>query len=125
MSARPPRSRRLPKVAFVLVLTAMAGVILYAIFQNSDWKIPEGAKSLKNPVVTSPDALRAARDLYRDECAHCHGDTGRSEEHTSELQSRGHLVCRLLLEKKKTKKTRLPIHISMLHVMLEHRQLVS
>src|SRR5690625_5760465 len=28
-------------------------------------------------------------------------DTVRSEEHTSELQSRGHLVCRLLLEKKK------------------------
>src|SRR5690625_7089597 len=28
----------------------------------------------------------------------------RSEEHTSELQSRGHLVCRLLLEKKKIKK---------------------
>src|SRR5690625_3203958 len=27
---------------------------------------------------------------------------GRSEEHTSELQSRGHLVCRLLLEKKQT-----------------------
>src|SRR2546422_8758217 len=27
--------------------------------------------------------------------------TGRSEEHTSELQSRLHLVCRLLLEKKK------------------------
>src|SRR5690625_6892791 len=26
--------------------------------------------------------------------------SGRSEEHTSELQSRGHLVCRLLLEKK-------------------------
>src|SRR5439155_23232471 len=35
------------------------------------------------------------------------GGTGilahRSEEHTSELQSRGHLVCRLLLEKKKKK----------------------
>src|SRR5439155_17514007 len=28
----------------------------------------------------------------------------RSEEHTSELQSRGHLVCRLLLEKKKKNK---------------------
>src|SRR5690625_6495157 len=28
-------------------------------------------------------------------------DITRSEEHTSELQSRGHLVCRLLLEKKK------------------------
>src|SRR2546422_4878377 len=31
----------------------------------------------------------------------------RSEEHTSELQSRLHLVCRLLLEKKKKKKTSL------------------
>src|SRR5207253_4328035 len=30
-------------------------------------------------------------------------DVVRSEEHTSELQSRGHLVCRLLLEKKKKK----------------------
>src|SRR5690625_6783747 len=30
--------------------------------------------------------------------------TGRSEEHTSELQSRGHLVCRLLLEKNKYSK---------------------
>src|SRR5690625_7336365 len=29
------------------------------------------------------------------------GSRTRSEEHTSELQSRGHLVCRLLLEKKK------------------------
>src|SRR6266508_5887665 len=33
----------------------------------------------------------------------------RSEEHTSELQSRGHLVCRLLLEKKKTNEPRLLI----------------
>src|SRR5690625_6920017 len=31
------------------------------------------------------------------------GGAARSEEHTSELQSRGHLVCRLLLEKKKQK----------------------
>src|SRR5690554_7390910 len=31
------------------------------------------------------------------------GVVGRSEEHTSELQSRPHLVCRLLLEKKKYK----------------------
>src|SRR2546422_7577512 len=41
--------------------------------------------------------------------ARARGDTGpfRSEEHTSELQSRLHLVCRLLLEKKKnnTEKT--------------------
>src|SRR5690625_6036045 len=36
----------------------------------------------------------------------------RSEEHTSELQSRGHLVCRLLLEKKKyNKKKTMLCHI--------------
>src|SRR5690625_5864119 len=33
----------------------------------------------------------------------------RSEEHTSELQSRGHLVCRLLLEKKRKKQTHKPL----------------
>src|SRR5439155_26642350 len=36
---------------------------------------------------------------------HERGSPPRSEEHTSELQSRGHLVCRLLLEKKKKDKT--------------------
>src|SRR3712207_3619303 len=35
---------------------------------------------------------------------------GRSEEHTSELQSRQYLVCRLLLEKKKTRRRRLVPH---------------
>src|SRR5437870_10489839 len=34
--------------------------------------------------------------------AHRRHGCNRSEEHTSELQSRGHLVCRLLLEKKKS-----------------------
>src|SRR5438552_9952239 len=34
------------------------------------------------------------------------GGTTRSEEHTSELQSPDHLVCRLLLEKKKTRRER-------------------
>src|SRR5258708_22471485 len=33
-------------------------------------------------------------------------EAARSEEHTSELQSPDHLVCRLLLEKKKNKETR-------------------
>src|SRR5437870_9804812 len=36
----------------------------------------------------------------------------RSEEHTSELQSRGHLVCRLLLEKKKLISQLRTIHTS-------------
>src|SRR3712207_8292575 len=37
--------------------------------------------------------------------------SGRSEEHTSELQSRQYLVCRLLLEKKKNKTLFLTPHI--------------
>src|SRR5947209_12200974 len=49
--------------------------------------------------VAEADDILAARsgiaELFMD----------RSEEHTSELQSRQYLVCRLLLEKKKTKKT--------------------
>src|SRR5207244_11884779 len=42
--------------------------------------------------------LRDHRHRRRPDLAHLH----RSEEHTSELQSPDHLVCRLLLEKKKT-----------------------
>src|SRR5207253_9399186 len=44
------------------------------------------------------EALRAANRI-----AFGRDTIPRSEEHTSELQSRGHLVCRLLLEKKKRK----------------------
>src|SRR2546425_9028228 len=42
------------------------------------------------------------------------GESGRSEEHTSELQSLAYLVCRLLLEKKKNDQTteRQPLFIS-------------
>src|SRR5438105_6525951 len=42
----------------------------------------------------------------------------RSEEHTSELQSRVDLVCRLLLEKKKTKRTDLHVATQYGHIDL-------
>src|SRR3712207_7154693 len=47
-----------------------------------------------NPLILSPD----------------HTLTNRSEEHTSELQSRQYLVCRLLLEKKKNQPPQLCPH---------------
>src|SRR3989449_8169490 len=58
----------------------------------------------------APAHLREGRDADRHPVQHAAGHIGldlapgnrRSEEHTSELQSRLHLVCRLLLEKKKT-----------------------
>src|SRR3989442_2895715 len=46
--------------------------------------------------------------------------SARSEEHTSELQSRPHLVCRLLLEKKKPNE-RLPPNAATVHVSPQAR----
>src|SRR5690625_7032213 len=50
-----------------------------------------------NPHVMPQTIERHLLGVTRDQLA---GTLMRSEEHTSELQSRGHLVCRLLLEKK-------------------------
>src|SRR3989442_827775 len=50
--------------------------------------------------ITLPYSLCFARPTGAVRC-HPRSSPGRSEEHTSELQSRPHLVCRLLLEKKK------------------------
>src|SRR2546422_3190388 len=54
----------------------------------------------------------------------CSISSRRSEEHTSELQSRLHLVCRLLLEKKK-KSMILALRRNLLSVQLELPLLVS
>src|SRR5438552_12530522 len=58
---------------------------------------PDLRKGVRQVVVVLADGLGTAQ--LRALCAA--GDTPRSEEHTSELQSPDHLVCRLLLEKKK------------------------
>src|SRR5439155_16405477 len=57
-------------------------------------------RSAGRPTVSSHTAARGRRSTV----ARSRTSPARSEEHTSELQSRGHLVCRLLLEKKKKKK---------------------
>src|SRR5690625_6861322 len=61
--------------------------------------------------ASGPDLLADVERLraltitaYTDPDAGAFAEAERSEEHTSELQSRGHLVCRLLLEKKKDEK---------------------
>src|SRR2546422_7417454 len=54
----------------------------------------------KGSTAESPSSTKAAR------CGGRRSRHPRSEEHTSELQSRLHLVCRLLLEKKKKIKTK-------------------
>src|SRR2546422_7596905 len=71
-------------------------------------------RSLKVELAMEVNRILGERGLAQDRAAKLLGirqphvsDLVRSEEHTSELQSRLHLVCRLLLEKKKKKKTRL------------------
>src|SRR5438034_5376176 len=53
-----------------------------------------------------PSPLRERRGTNTKSGPHRKAPAGRSEEHTSELQSHSDLVCRLLLEKKKKKKTK-------------------
>src|SRR2546422_931350 len=57
--------------------------------------------SERQRVVTPPARSRGRLDLAEEALDPGGRDGSRSEEHTSELQSRLHLVCRLLLEKKK------------------------
>src|SRR2546429_5766809 len=94
MIRRPPRSTLFPyttlfrslygvKPSDALTYCAMSLVLLVVAFLAS--AAPAYRAAQTDPMTT----LR----------------TQRSEEHTSELQSRLHLVCRLLLEKKKKHKT--------------------
>src|SRR5690625_6561125 len=55
--------------------------------------------SITLPVVAMGTAIATTGAKFDDQLSTVQAVT-RSEEHTSELQSRGHLVCRLLLEKK-------------------------
>src|SRR2546422_4398740 len=73
------------------------------------WTVVREAGQPSPRKLDSPEAVvELARDLFRDQdddrehfWAILLNAQNRSEEHTSELQSRLHLVCRLLLEKKK------------------------
>src|SRR3712207_8789618 len=88
MIRRPPRSTLFPYTTlFRSPLGALLALDLVA-----------GAVDL----VLQPLAARGQREDRPQRGGRKHaGDQDRSEEHTSELQSRQYLVCRLLLEKKK------------------------
>src|SRR6478672_13757504 len=63
------------------------------------------------PISTSRRPSRTAPPRHRTEArARSRGRPRRSEEHTSELQSRSDLVCRLLLEKKKKQQAHVSQH---------------
>src|SRR5437870_8262179 len=90
----------------VLSVTCCLVVILFFLFFFNDTATTEiYTLSLHDalPIWDNRDRPLLDRQHRRDRTPDVDpAVVARSEEHTSELQSRGHLVCRLLLEKKKT-----------------------
>src|SRR2546429_6319920 len=91
MIRRPPRSTLFPYTT---------------LFRSKVSREPSGLKAdvLQNPLEVRSRTVRGRIERsIRPRTVRLRTSSGfRSEEHTSELQSRLHLVCRLLLEKKKT-----------------------
>src|SRR3712207_9020706 len=98
MIRRPPRSTLFPYTTLFRSHTSIRA-------RNSSLLIP-GVYPPLGLGVTSPSASqRGVVEPFCVFCVLCVAPPGlrkRSEEHTSELQSRQYLVCRLLLEKKKS-----------------------
>src|SRR3712207_7292421 len=90
MIRRPPRSTLFP---YTTLFRSREQLV-------RDWWQAAGRGGLEGALIL---AHRRAdvRDLNERARRLMHADGRRSEEHTSELQSRQYLVCRLLLEKKK------------------------
>src|SRR3989442_10978955 len=85
MIRRPPRSTLFPYTTLFRSHDQAREVVSRAAFL--------GARAGAHQLAAGRDQFQRQR----------RADAHRSEEHTSELQSRPHLVCRLLLEKKKIK----------------------
>src|SRR3712207_7848427 len=92
MIRRPPRSTLFPYTTLFRSIAARRGRV------GADGALPQ--QQLERP-VQGPDPQRVRRGgADRDNRPFETGGLLRSEEHTSELQSRQYLVCRLLPEKK-------------------------
>src|SRR5687767_15429207 len=102
MIRRPPRSTLFPYTTLFRSDVQLFGLVRYAALID-DAVISLGARE-RDLLPRVEDARRVARSYDRGDAELAADDrrVARSEEHTSELQSLAYLVCRLLLEKKKT-----------------------
>src|SRR3712207_8102705 len=98
MIRRPPRSTLFPYTTLFRSLEGRAHLLRLAERLDRD----ADAARLRPADLPSSRRAQPAGSERRAARARPLGRRRRSEEHTSELQSRQYLVCRLLLEKKKT-----------------------
>src|SRR2546429_4686435 len=96
MIRRPPRSTLFP---YTTLFRSLADVVRLDLGEVRGFDYYSG--TYFEAYVSGFGASVAAGGRYDHMLARFGYDCARSEEHTSELQSRLHLVCRLLLEKKK------------------------
>src|SRR3712207_7456518 len=94
MIRRPPRSTLFP---YTTLFRSKAGQLTHASWIPTEWCCNCMVNWARN-LHTKGD-LRKSRSVCTSKLLTT--KSARSEEHTSELQSRQYLVCRLLLEKKK------------------------
>jgi mono/diheme cytochrome c family protein len=67
------------KSAMIGSLVALGMALLLSNWtgaRDKDWPVPAEAAKLKNPVKATPENLAAARAIYMDKCANCHGEKG-------------------------------------------------
>jgi mono/diheme cytochrome c family protein len=80
MSGNLSLSFRLRQLLFaVLLLVICFLVVRWLIEQNKPWVVPTEYKTLKNPLLSTDFNLSSARQIYRDECAQCHGERGQGD----------------------------------------------
>jgi mono/diheme cytochrome c family protein len=73
------RKRELRRLIFIALLGMIGISIALALTRRGEWIVPEEAARRENPITPSARALDAARGLYKENCAHCHGDTGKGD----------------------------------------------
>lgn len=80
MPIQRPSSRKISKFLYGAILVCICVLILNWFMQESKpWAVPPEYKALKNPLVPSEANLGSARELYREDCAQCHGQTGKGD----------------------------------------------
>jgi mono/diheme cytochrome c family protein len=67
------------KILFASAIGLIFLSIGFAAFQQSPWVVPPEAKEKKNPLMASEEHLKAAKAIYMDHCANCHGDAGKGD----------------------------------------------